>query len=415
MLRSVLPVMFLFLALSAGFEVAVRAQPVGLSRPPIPGQETPHDLDSFAKARAKAKARIDLQEKRVAAAGEDAGKRARAVLELAQQHWDLGDLCQSESLSGLLEKALEEAASKDESLVLELTSRQTEVTQCIAASRQSAVDLLAELVGDGASPAALDESLFYLAWYEFQMERKKEGMGHARRLLKEFPESPFAPEGWLLVGEFNFELSAIEKAVEAYQKVTADRKNRLYPFALYKLAWCHFNLAEYEPALKELVEVVEVARESPHWESLAREAADSLPYFYAEIGKPAAALEFFRKVDSGREERLTAKLALLYSDQGKLNESMSLCKTLLGEFPKSPKTLGYRLLIVKNQGARGDTSALVSEFEALAEVAAGADSGLLEQARAEVTLWIEQFTRENSPAREGLIRRLKAVQQRLAP
>ncbi|MBM4353864.1 MAG: tetratricopeptide repeat protein [Deltaproteobacteria bacterium] len=392
------------------------AQPAGLSKPPLAEEEVPRDLAGFVRVRTKAAGRIGLQEKRVEAAGKDAAKKARAVMDLAQQHWDLSSLCENELLSGFLEKGLEDAGG-DQALVLELKSRQAEVSRCIPAHRQVAVDLLSELAGSGDSSPLYDEVLFYLAWYEFQVERKKDGLGHLKTLLEKFPQSPFAPEGWLLVGEFYFELSAIEKAVDAYRKVTADPKNRLYPFALYKLSWCHFNLAEYETALRELVQVVNVAGESPHWASLAREAADSLPYFYAEIGKPEAALEFFRKVDSARLERLVAKLALVYHEQGKLNESIAMCRTLLEQFPKSDKVLGYRLLLVKNQGARGDSSALVAEFESLAD-SAGAGKpgpGLLEEARSEVVNWITLYEKERSPAKEVLIQRLKAVQQKLAP
>jgi len=404
-------------ALTAVGPQPVLAQPAGLSKPPVVEEERPRDLDSFKKARAKAMGRLELQAKRVDAAGQDAKKRVRAVIDLAQHHWDLAQLCDNEIASGLLEEASAAAQSAGrDSEVVELAARKAEVEQCFASNRQAAVELLSELSGQEPAPPSADEVLFYLAWYEFQLEQRKSAMVHLRSLLEEHPESPFAPEGWLLVGEFYFELSAMEKAVEAYEKVTTDPKNRLYPFALYKLAWCRFNLAEYDKALEQLVKAAQVAYESPHWEDLAREAMDSLPVFYAEVGKPAAAMEFFRKVDASRTERLTAKLALLYSEQGKFNDSTNLCRALLSQFPKSPKGLGYRLLVVRNQGARGDASALVAEFEALADAAAGAgaaDSGLVEQARLEAAGWVAQFEKENSPAREALIQRLKAVQERL--
>ncbi len=402
------------LASSIGLSQAGLAQPVGFGKTPVVEEETPTDLPGFAKARTRAKGRVELQEKRLQAAGTHEAKRLRAAIDLAQQHWDLAQLCDFEALSGLLEEALDKAGKDgDEAAVLELKARQAEVEQCVSANRQAAQELLAENLGEGESGTFQDEALFYLGWYELQAGRKKEGMGHVTRLLREFPQSPFAPEGWLLVGEYNFELSAMEKAVEAYQKVTADTKNRLYPFALYKLAWSHFNMAEYDLALKELMQTVSAAGESPHWQSLAREASDSLPTFFAEVEKPAVALEFFRKMDPERAERLLAKLALLYSDQGKFNDSTYLCRTLLSEYPKSQKALGYRLLVVKNQGARGDASALVSEFEALADASEGADPALVKQASEEAAMWIASFEKERSPAREPLIQRLKVVQEKL--
>jgi tetratricopeptide (TPR) repeat protein len=392
-----------------GFSAAAWAQPAGLGRPQFPEDAPPTDLDSFAKARAKAKARLDLQEKRVQAAGPQVEARTRAVLEAAHASWELAQLCIDETSS----EAFEKAPDGEEKTALE-----TELETCSKQNRQKTLDLLEGLLhgGEGAAffPAA-DEAWFYLAWYELQAGQHKAGEGHLKTLLEKFPESDYAPEGWLLLAEYYFELSAITKAVEAYKRVTLDRKNRLYPFALYKLAWCHFNLSEFQVALEELVAAVGAARESPHWGSLVVEARSSVPRFFAEIGKPEAAFEFFRKVDKDSTERMLASLALIYEEQGSWEKCILVCRRLLEGYPGSEKAVGYRLLIARSFGALGKPDELAAEVEALAEAAAagGCAPALKEEAKLELDSWIARYEKEKLPGQDTLLSRLRAARNLL--
>ena len=70
------------------------------------------------------------------------------------------------------------------------------------------------------------------------------------------PKSDFAPDAWLQLGEHFFNNNQLTHAIRAYTAAAETKKPRIFSFALYKLAWCDYNLQEYDGALQKFRDVV---------------------------------------------------------------------------------------------------------------------------------------------------------------
>ena len=77
-----------------------------------------------------------------------------------------------------------------------------------------------------------------------------------------YPACPFIPDAYLQYGEYYFGSGQVRNALKSYQQVVGFGNSRVYGFALYKIAWCHYNLTEYRDAVKKFVQVINASRRS---------------------------------------------------------------------------------------------------------------------------------------------------------
>ena len=70
-------------------------------------------------------------------------------------------------------------------------------------------------------------------------------------------QSSFVPDAYVLIGEYYFEsTNNAFGALKAYQKATAFTDSPKYSFAMYKLAWCYYNVGDYGKAIDTMKAVV---------------------------------------------------------------------------------------------------------------------------------------------------------------
>ena len=62
-----------------------------------------------------------------------------------------------------------------------------------------------------------------------------------KQLIKKHPKSPLVPDTFLALGEFYFERHKVNDAINNYKQVLKYKGHRVYPYAVYKLGWSHFN------------------------------------------------------------------------------------------------------------------------------------------------------------------------------
>lgn len=82
----------------------------------------------------------------------------------------------------------------------------------------------------------------------------------AQLLLERAPDSHHAPWAAVVIGDHHFQENMLLPAMEAYQ-LAVDGKDPVQScYARYKLAWCQYNLGEFEAAVGTLTTMVERAR-----------------------------------------------------------------------------------------------------------------------------------------------------------
>jgi TolA-binding protein len=273
--------------------------------------------------------------------------------------------------------------------------------------QDQAVALYTEVVRRWPDYPRLDEVLFFLG----ENLRKRnpddiEALKAYRALIQRFPQSRFVPDAWMAFGEHWFEKANkqdrvvnLRKALDSYRKAAADRASSVYGYALYKQAWVHYNLAEWDEALSLFRGVIAFGETetagvpADRKLALVKEAKKDYVRTYSHVGSAEAAVDEFRRVggEAGWWD-MTKALAAIYFDDGKDRDAVVLHARLVRERPLSPEAPFFQSRIVTSAGRMGRKDAatqqahvfvrMLREIEAQG-VKTDADRKALEDARRE--------------------------------
>lgn len=205
----------------------------------------------------------------------------------------------------------------------------------------------------------LCDAYYFLGKNLFDMGREKPALKVFRTLIKKFardyPKCPYIPNAYLAFGEHYFNAGQVRTALTSYQQVLHFRNSSIYAFALYKVAWCYYNLVRYRTSLKKFIEVVQQARSgSGRWGStgrrlqLLKEALRDLVLAYSQVGDAnSARTNFFQWGGEGNYLKMMMSLGGLYREQGKNAKIISLYTELMNLQAGSPRTMLYQLYIAQ--------------------------------------------------------------------
>ena len=145
----------------------------------------------------------------------------------------------------------------------------------------------------------MDQVLFYMGFNYKELQQQKKSQSAFTELIKRFPQSPFIPDALLAFGEFFFEIDEMQAALKFYDRAARFKKSKVYGFAVYKRAWCHFNVGLHRKALEDFLEVIRYSntegKRNRNRLSLLNEATKDLVTAYAQVGKGSKAIDFFKK------------------------------------------------------------------------------------------------------------------------
>lgn len=241
------------------------------------------------------------------------------------------------------DEAVFEAERRGDTARLEsLRREQTAAESRAATSREGAIRAWARLLEDHPAFPRADEVLYSLGAALEELEQHERARQVYLRLVREHPASRFVPHAWLAFGEHHFARGDMDAARPFYERVleTPPEHNPLYGFALYELAWVHYNREDFRASLEQFARVLAFARAHPDThdaQSLSRQARRELVLPYARVGQPARALAFFRRQATSDAEALEMleSLGELYTDTGQWPESIATHHTLMAEAPDS--------------------------------------------------------------------------------
>ena len=173
----------------------------------------------------------------------------------------------------------------------------------------------------------MPEVLFALGQSYWNQTRYSQAIEVYRELIVNFRESPLVAEAWIAFGEYYFSEGDVNRALKSYEKAAEDKKSRVYGFALYKQAWCYYNLSEWKEALRKFKATVlysQLAEElsGENKIALGREATKDYVRTYAHVGNEKRAkyqLADLIGTDDCKGERcrkLLEQLANLWFDAG---------------------------------------------------------------------------------------------------
>src|SRR6267142_2580845 len=239
-----------------------------------------------------------------------------------------------------------------------------------ADARAEAIARYRELLKKYPRAARLDEALFFLADTLQESGRDPEAVAAARELTRRFPRSPWAPASHVFLGEHLFDAARLDEALKEYRAAAEVPTDDVYPYALYKAAWCRFNQNAFGDAMKLFKRVVEVSEKSGDVNTvqLAREARRDYVLAYARSGRPETAKdEFSFRFGAKPGLKMLEQYGKLLFETGRDPEAQIVHRQLLALHGDAPTSVldQTRLLVLAQRG--GKRRELLAETRLLVE------------------------------------------------
>jgi len=284
--------------------------------------------------------------------------RPKLARRLAEGYVELEAAAFREQTEGEI-RAQDAKRKKNEDQAKKETDAAAKSKQVVAAARKSAIKYYTLLKNEypkwclqpnaqdaTKSQGCGDEVLYYLA-YEYEQAKDYD---NARKVYFELTDnwktSRYRPNAYLAFGELFFQDAQSDPnkwsfAQGAYEEVikTPPPDNRVYGYALYKLAYVHWNLGNYEPAVDTFKKVIDYGvkySNLPNAPQLATSARRDIIPVYALWGDPKKAYSFFKPLSgdaSGDNEKtfhMMDELGINYLDTGHYDEGIALYTDLMG-------------------------------------------------------------------------------------
>jgi len=254
---------------------------------------------------------------------------------------------------------------------------------------KQAMDQYLEIVQKYKDYERTDEVLFFLGRNLMEAGEERKALAAYKRLVEKYPKSKYLPDAYLAFGEYYFNNSKgkrdqLDKALENYKKAASFPDSQIYAFALYKQAWCYYNLSDFQRAMDQFKAVVlygelaatkNAAKKAEGGaksskSTLIKEARSDYVRAYSQIGSPQDARADFSNVASNPEDRFTMlkQLANFWYADGKDRDAALTYNALIKEKPLSPEAPGFQGRIVDCVLRAGNKKMTVDQVRRLVKV-----------------------------------------------
>ncbi len=174
------------------------------------------------------------------------------------------------------------------------------------------------------------------------------------KLIANYPDSPLLPDSFMSVGELNYKNKKFDIALQNFKQVRKFTESRVYPYSIYKGAWCYYNLQNAKDGLKELEAVVEYGAKvvDLHMDAkldLRKEALSDMTLFYSDVGSSASAVSYF--VTEAREldpAPMIIRLSDLYDRSAKYADIDMLLTKFIDKMGSNDLVAGARERLIWN-------------------------------------------------------------------
>lgn len=242
-------------------------------------------------------------------------------------------------------------------------------------TREQNIKTLALLVKDHPNFAKMDEVLFALGFSLEEMKQFDRARQVYHRLIKSYPQSSFIPNAYLSFAEYYFQQGDMRAAKQFYAKVTEipPERNKVYGYAVYKQAWCDYNLEDFKSSLQHFVETIEFGTqhpEAPNVQNLVKQSRRELIMPYAQVGDPGRALEFFSRFakDDDQAYEMFESLGELYFDTGQWPEVIAVYHKLMAERSEHDKVCYWQTRVANAIISSKPKPAQVTEIERMIDL-----------------------------------------------
>jgi TolA-binding protein len=217
-----------------------------------------------------------------------------------------------------------------------------------------------------------DEVLFAIAYNQYEIGNKAAALAAYSTLIKQHPTSKLVPDAYVQMGEHYFASNDLRRARAAFQKAVDFRLPKLIGFSLYKLAWCDYNVQDYEAAIDKFKQVIAYSEQQAASQSSSRdrvqlrnEALKDLVLAYAQIDAIDSAIAYLREKTGTRSLEFINRLASTYFESGKYEASIRVYRMLISQEPMSVRAPAWNQKILLAYDKLNKRDRVVSEMKVL--------------------------------------------------
>ncbi|MDZ4082037.1 MAG: tetratricopeptide repeat protein, partial [Bdellovibrionales bacterium] len=189
---------------------------------------------------------------------------------------------------------------------------------------------------------ARDIVVFNTAYAYQQVGEDTNAEKQFQRLLSQHPNSSLVPDALLSLGEIQYSRRQFSGALAYFLKIKEYPEARVYPYGLYKAAWCKYNMQDETAGIKLLEDVIAFGHAraqdaaSNSKLDLRKEALGDLALFFSESKKAQDAVGYF----AAQAKDLDAvpyilRLVEIYKRHSKYGEVDIVLRDVLAKLPKT--------------------------------------------------------------------------------
>jgi tetratricopeptide (TPR) repeat protein len=192
-----------------------------------------------------------------------------------------------------------------------------------------------------------DEIRFQLAYALYEIGEKKEAVEIYSEVARLFPNSRFAAQANLQLGEHWFDANELDPAQRAFERAYQKGDREVRDHALYKLAWCDFNRTDYAAGIEKLKRTER------------REAIEDLALFFAHAGDVDGAFSWYRT----RAPHQLIRMVSILEEKGEWPPAIDARRRLLAA--KIGDAISIRIGLMETLAKSGRSDELIAEAKLL--------------------------------------------------
>jgi len=202
---------------------------------------------------------------------------------------------------------------------------------------------------------------------------QKEGEKYLQDVIQKYPESPRVPESHLTLAEYYFDKDSLYYAKTNYEKIIQNYPNHaMFNYALYKLGWVYFNLAEFNKTIDTFKRVIASIKGGGGGGVIEfrAQALKDLIQAYAELdnGWQMARDYFMSEVGEEDTYQKLDQMAGLLVTKDRDEEAIDLYNHLIKHDKTSTKVVEYYDALLEVRRKIGDMGDIERQIDEIADV-----------------------------------------------
>ena len=233
-----------------------------------------------------------------------------------------------------------------------------------------------DLLGRFPNYRLADAARYLLGYAYGEMGQEQEALLAYQSLVDNHPGSQFVPEVWTRIGEIYFDGNTrgdLEQAVAAYENVLRYEDSPYYDKALYKIAWTHYRLDEFDEAVENFVALVRFADEQKAATGVTGSElrAEAIQYIAISLadelwgGFDTARAKLAPVEDEAFAQELWKRYGEVLFEQTRYDQAVRVLSYTLDRYPNAPSNPEAQAKIVQAYEQLRDFDAATRAREAL--------------------------------------------------